>query len=169
MAPRQLSAHSAGLLLLAGGTGVVGATYFATIVLGGAPAWAAPALAFGAGALAVGLFVLGASRGGRLPVALRVVFGAVLVVVVGSFVVALALPSQEGPGGLLLLGLPLRTAIVFYGVGFVPLGILPLAYGLTFRSAVLSDEDLSRLRAAIGRRRGGGDEAALGGERGKSA
>jgi hypothetical protein len=58
------------------------------------------------------------------------------------------MPPQEGAGGPLLLGLPLRTAIVLYGVGVVPIAILPLAYALTFDSSTLSEADLVRVRAA---------------------
>jgi hypothetical protein len=66
----------------------------------------------------------------------------------GSVIPALALPPAEGANGPLLLGLPLRTAIVLYGIGVVPIFILPFAYALTFESSTLSEDDLNRVRAA---------------------
>jgi hypothetical protein len=69
-------------------------------------------------------------------------------VVSGCFGAALLLPPDEGPGAALLLGLPLRTAIVLYGVGIVPLLFLPLAYAASFDADTLTDEDLDRVRRA---------------------
>jgi hypothetical protein len=53
-------------------------------------------------------------------------------VLFGSFGAALGLPADDAANESLLLGLPLRLALVFYGVGFVPLLALPIAFGLTF-------------------------------------
>lgn len=122
----------AGLALLCGGTVAIGAAYAAAIVLGEAPSWAPWALVFGAAATPVGLFVIGAATRGVLTRGLGVVLGALFLLLFGSFSGALALAPDEGPGGRLLFGLPLRLAIVFYGVGFVPLVALPVVFGLTF-------------------------------------
>lgn len=43
-------------------------------------------------------------------------------------------------------GLPLAAAIQLYGIWFVPLLLVALAYALTFDSTTLSDEALERLR-----------------------
>jgi hypothetical protein len=67
-----------------------------------------------------------------------------------AFALALALP--EGPGGgtvgePLLLGLPRRAAVVVYGVGLLPVFVLPIVYALTFDAQTLRAEDLERVRA----------------------
>ena len=50
----------------------------------------------------------------------------------GAFGAALALPATEGPGATLLLGLPVRAALVLYGAGALPLVVLPLVYAWAF-------------------------------------
>lgn len=123
-----------GIACLVVGTLAIAAAYAATIAAGATPAWAPGALAVGASLDSVALFVLGAatrrtfSRGvGALLVALAAVmvaaFGAGLLLPVG--------PEGEPP----LLGIPRRLAIVFYGVGFLPLFVLPLVFARTFDPA----------------------------------
>lgn len=113
-----------------------------------APVWAPISLAIGANGLIMSLMALGAVRHDTIPRALVVTFVGLFVLCAGAFVVALLMPAREGAGGPLLLGLPLRTAIVLYAVGVIPIGVLPFAYALTFESSTLSEEDLSRVRAA---------------------
>jgi len=48
----------------------------------------------------------------------------------------------------LWFGLPARAAVVLYGIGVLPLFVLPIAYALTFDSLTLSEADLERVRAA---------------------
>jgi len=43
--------------------------------------------------------------------------------------------------------LPARAAIVIYGVGLLPIVVLPIAYALTFETQTLSAEDVERVRA----------------------
>jgi len=45
-----------------------------------------------------------------------------------------------------VLGFPLRAAIVIYGVGLVPLVMLPVVYAMTFDEMTLSEDDLARVR-----------------------
>ena len=66
---------------------------------------------------------------------------------------ALALPADLGAAEPLLLGLPRRAAIVVYGIGLLPVLVLPVAYALTFEAQTLRDEDLERVRAAGAERR----------------
>lgn len=87
----------------------------------------------GAASTPIGLFVLGAATRGVHTRKVRLLLAALFVVLFASIAFALALPAAEGAGGRLLLGLPLRLAIVFYGVGFVPLIALPMAFAKTFR------------------------------------
>jgi hypothetical protein len=67
---------------------------------------------------------------------------------------ALALPP-ETEGAALWLGLPRRAALVLYGIGLLPVAILPVAYARTFDSLTLRPEDLERIRAARARREAG--------------
>ena len=41
----------------------------------------------------------------------------------------------------------MRAAIVIYGIGLLPIIVLPVAYALTFEAMTLSAEDLERVRA----------------------
>ena len=123
----------AGLALLTGGTVAIGCAYAAAIVLGTAPRWAEWLLALGAAATPVGLFALGAVTRNVLARGVGVLLAMLFVALFASFAAGLAIPPSEGPGGRLLFGLPLRLAIVFYGVGFVPLLALPLTFAATFR------------------------------------
>lgn len=95
-------------------------------------------------AFPVGLIVLGAARRGRVgAVAAPAVVLAVLLV--GAMVALLALRGRalEGPW---VWGLPLPAAILVYGVGLAPLGLVVLAYALTFDRWTLPDEELERFR-----------------------
>ena len=126
----------------------VGVGYVGAFFPGGAPTWSPWCLAIGTNGALMSLMALGAMRRGSLPRALVVTFVGMFVLCAGAFIVALALPANEGIGGTLLLGLPLRTAIVLYSVGVVPIFILPFAYAFTFDSNTLSDGDLDKVRAA---------------------
>ncbi len=136
------------LRLLLGSCGLVAIAYAAMFATVTPPTWAAISLAIGANGVIMNLMALGAVRRGTIPRSLVVTFIGLFVLCAGCFVVALLLPAREGAGGPLILGLPIRTAIVLYGVGVVPIAILPFAYALTFESSTLSDEDLARVRAA---------------------
>jgi hypothetical protein len=133
---------------------LVALAYGASFARGGGPPWAPWLLAVGANGMIISLMALGAMRGNQLPRSLAWTFVGLFVLCAGAFLLALALPAAEGAGGPLLLGLPLRTAIVLYGVGVVPIAILPFAYALTFDSSTLSEEDLRRVREAYARVRG---------------
>lgn len=135
---------------------------FGAIVLGAvgialayASAFASPAIAAGgAWTMAVALPVcmvammtFGAVRNGRRVGALALPFALVFALVTGGFLLAMALPPDR-VGDALWLGLPRRAAVILYGVGLLPLFVLPLAYALTFDALTLSDEDIARVRAA---------------------
>jgi hypothetical protein len=134
--------------LLAASCGLVAIAYVAMFVSTAPPAWAPISLAIGANGVIMALMAIGAVRHDTMPRSLVWTFIGLFVLCAGAFVVALLLPAQEGPGGPLLLGLPLRSALVLYSVGVVPIAILPLAYALTFESSTLSEDDLVRVRAA---------------------
>ena len=136
------------LRLLLVSVACVALAYGAVLLPGDTPAWAPWLLAIGSNGVIMTLMALGAMRRDSLPRSLGWTFVGLFVLCAGAFIIALALPSHEGAGGPLLLGLPLRTAIVLYGIGVVPIAVLPLAYALTFDSSTLSDDDLRRVREA---------------------
>ncbi|MDQ8154026.1 MAG: hypothetical protein P3B98_05110 [Gemmatimonadota bacterium] len=128
-------------------TAIAGA-YLLAFLPGGAPPWAAWGLAIGSAGSLSSMMALGAVRGGRLrpvPLAASVL---TFLVVAGSFGAALLLPANEGPDAVLVLGLPLRAAIVLYGVGLVPILFLPWMYAASFDADTLSQADLDRVRRA---------------------
>jgi hypothetical protein len=126
--------------------GIAGA-YALAFLPGGAPGWAAWGVALGGPGTLAAVMLLGAARRGRVRPIVGVAIGLTFVVLAGAFALALLLPAVEGAGGPLLLGLPLRTAVVIYGVGIVPMFFLPAAYAAAFDAETLTAEDLQRVRA----------------------
>src|SRR6187549_2273427 len=124
------------------------ASAYVTMLTSKPTAWAPLALAIGANGIIMTLMAIGATRRDTLPRALGITFAGVFLLCAGAFVAALLMTPNEGPGGPLLLGLPLRTAIVVYTVGVMPVVVLPFAYAFTFESSTLSDDDLARVRTA---------------------
>lgn len=114
---------------------------------GGAPAWAPWLLAIGIPASLVGVMILGAARGRRGIGKLKLPFAFVFFVLAFGFCLALALPGSEGPASHLFLGLPARAAIIIYGIGLLPIVVLPVAYALTFDSQTLDASDIEKVRA----------------------
>jgi hypothetical protein len=90
--------------------------------------------------------ILGAARGDRGIGPLKIPFAFVIIMLVIGFGAALALPSTEGLVSRLWLGLPARAAIVIYGIGLLPIFVLPIAYALTFETQTLTAEDVERVR-----------------------
>ena len=130
----------------------IAAGYAAAFSKSGTPTWAPWLLAVGIPIALGAIMILGAVRGSRGIGPLKFPFAFVVLVLAIGFAAALALPATEGPLSKLWLGLPTRAAIVIYGVGLLPIIILPVAYALTFETLTLSAEDLERVRA-IGRGR----------------
>jgi NADH:ubiquinone oxidoreductase subunit 6 (subunit J) len=141
----------ASLVALFVGIAAIATGYAAACSRERTPVWAAWLLALGIPLALVAIMILGATRGRRGIGALRIPFAFVGLVLVIGFGAALALPATEGPLSTLWLGLPARAAIVIYGVGLLPIVVLPVAYALTFETQTLSAEDLERVRA-LGRR-----------------
>lgn len=79
-----------------------------------------------------GALAAGAIREGRLSLWALVAVAVTLVVPVAGLGLALLLPPEAADAPL-VLGLPLRAAIVLLGVGFVPVLVLPACYALDFR------------------------------------
>jgi hypothetical protein len=135
-----LAALVAGILAIASG-------YGAAFLPGGTPAWAPWLLALGIPIALGAIMILGAARGRMGIGPLKYPFAFVVATLAVGFGAALALPATEGPLSQLWLGLPARAAIVIYGIGLLPIIVLPVAYALTFKSQTLNAEDVERVRA----------------------
>lgn len=133
-------------LALTGALIAIAAGYASAFKPGGAPAWAPWLLAFGIPIALVAVMVMGAARdrGGIKKLTIPFVFVGVLLTL--GFCLALGLPANESAQSSLILGLPLRAAIVIYGVGLIPIVVLPVAYALTFETQTLNAEDLEKVR-----------------------
>jgi hypothetical protein len=101
----------------------------------------------GTSALMTATMALGAVRNGRLG-RLWFSFAFVFLLFVGGFGTALLLPESDPAAPTLWLGLPPGAAVVLYGIGLLPLLVVPVAYALTFDEQTLSAADLERIRAA---------------------
>jgi len=134
-----MSGLVAGLIAIAIG-------YAAAFVPGGTPPWAPWLLALGIPAALGAIMILGAARGRRGIGPLKYPFAFVVAVLAIGFCAALALPATESPLSRLWLGLPARAAIVIYGIGLLPIIVLPVAYAMTFDTQTLSADDVERVR-----------------------
>lgn len=137
----------ASLVALFAGIAAIAVGYAAAFKTGGAPGWAPWLLALGIPLALGAIMILGAARGRRGIGPLKFPFAFVVAVLVIGFGAALALPATEGPLSQLWLGLPARAAIVIYGVGLLPIIVLPVAYALTFETQTLSADDVEQVRA----------------------
>jgi hypothetical protein len=140
------------LAALVAATVLIAAAYASAFLPGGAPPWAPWLMVFGTAGILASMMALGASRPGARLGPLKWVFAVVFVLVVGAFSLALLLPPEEA-GDALVLGLPLRAAVVLFGVGLLPLFLVPVAYALTFDRVTLSEAELARIRAEAARLR----------------
>lgn len=124
----------------------IGVVQVVTLAAGAVPAWGPWVVALAIPVSMLAAMTLGAVRSGRPHGglgALAVPFCVTFVLIAGGFVAALLLPAENEP---LLLGLPRRAAIILYGVGLLPVLVLPVAYALTFDEPTLDDGRMTRLR-----------------------
>ena len=130
----------AGILMIA-------VAYVTAFLPGGAPGWATWSYMIGTSTTMLAMMVLGAARGsagiGRLVWPFALIYAVLLL----GFGAVLVMPADTGPATELWLGLPPRAAIILYGIGILPLFLLPFAYALTFESMTLGEDDLARLSA----------------------
>ncbi len=126
---------------------LIAVAYVVAIIVDPVPTWAAWALMIGTSTIMLATTVLGASRGTAGVGKLALPFAMMFLVLLVGFGAVLVLPP-DAPNAALWFGLPRRAAIVLYGIGILPLFVLPFAYALTFDSLTLSEEDLARVRAA---------------------
>ncbi len=106
-----------------------------------------------AAAFPVALIALGAQRRGSLG-PLRWPLAALVLILEATFVAMLILRGSilTAPW---LGGLPLATAVQFYGLFLMPLALVSFAYAWTFERSGLRQEDLDELRRRFG---GDGDD-----------
>ena len=141
--------HRFALGLIVASAIAIGLAYSSAFLPGGTPAWGPWLLAVGTATILVAAIVLGAAKSGKAGAA--ALAGPLLftyAVIVGSFALALLLTDPDPSHPVLWLGLPRRAAIVLYGIGLLPMLVLPLAYALTFERMTLTPEDWQRVRDA---------------------
>jgi hypothetical protein len=141
----DVTRRAARLALVAGICAIAGG-YAAAFTPGGAPPWSPWLLATGMPVAICAIMILGAARGSAGIGSLKLPFFFVFIVLTSGFCLALGLPPTESAQATLYLGLPLRAAIVIYGIGLLPIVILPVAYALTFDTQTLSEADIERVR-----------------------
>lgn len=137
-------------------TAMIAVAYGSALFRADGPApWAPWLFALGVPCAIVAIMVLGAARGRSGGVG-RLIFPMTFVGLALSigFGLALGLPANEGTTQTLVLGLPLRAAIILYGIGLMPIVVLPVAYALTFETLTLNAADIERVRQAGARHRG---------------
>ena len=139
--------RTAALTALCAAVMAIAIGYAAAFRQSGTPVWAPWLLALGIPVSLGAMMILGAARGRSGIGPLKLPFLFVVAVLVIGFGAALALPATESPLSGLWLGLPARAAVVIYGIGLLPIVVLPVAYALTFETQTLSAQDVERVRA----------------------
>lgn len=127
---------------------VITLCYASAFAPGGAPAWIGWPFMIATSLSLVGAMTLGAVRRGTSLGPLAIPFALTLVILIGGFGLALMQPAPTVESRL-WFGLPAGAALVLYGVGLLPVLILPLAYALTFDRYTLSGDDLDRVRRQV--------------------
>ncbi len=138
--------RSSGLSALALALAAVALAYGSAFLPGGAPAWAPWLLLVGTVLSLLAISVLGAVREGKDAGRLAWVFALTFLLVAGGLALAIAVP-EPAPGDPLVLGLPLGAAILVYGVGLLPLIVVPLAYAWTFPELGFREGELEEIRS----------------------
>jgi hypothetical protein len=127
---------------------LIAAAYAAALLPGETPSYSAWLIALGAPGALVSAMALGAARRGDIGWLIGASLLALFVILAGGFSLLLLITPADARQPHLLAGLPLPAAILIYGIGLLPLFIVPVAYALTFDAHTLSDEDIARLRDA---------------------
>lgn len=135
----------------------VAAAYASAFLPAGATKLSAFLMAVGIALMAVSLMTLGAVREGEKLGNLKWAFGFVFAVFVGGFTAALVLPDTDSALSRLFLGLPARAAIIVYGVGFLPVLVLPFVYARNFEERTLKPDDIEAIRKLVAESSSAGD------------
>lgn len=140
-----LGVRRGALRAVVAGAVAVGIAYASAWLPGGAPTWASWGMVGGIATILPGTLLLGALRPGR-PSRTLLITAILLAVMLGTgFGTALLLPAETSEGAL-WLGLPRRAAIVIYGIGLLPILLLPIVFAHDFRGCGLDAAALSALR-----------------------
>ncbi|MBB4636339.1 hypothetical protein [Longimicrobium terrae] len=134
------------LLAFFAGTLALAVGYGSAFLPGPPPGWAAWPIAMGTTAVMMSACALGAVRGDGGLGRLRIPLALMSILLGGAFAAVLLAPASADR--VLFLGLPTRAALMVFGIGLLPLFILPIAYALTFDDMTLNDADLARIRQA---------------------
>ena len=111
----------------------------------GAPKWGIWSMILGSALTMAAATAMGAGNS-KVPRRSTILVSLFLFAVIGiGFGAPLFLPD-ESAGSVLIFGLPLRAAIEIYGVGLLPLFVLPLVFANHFRSDGLDETSLAELR-----------------------
>lgn len=131
---------------------LVGTGYVAALVPAIPRDGAAWLVAVGTAGSLVSAIAIGATKEGRLG-PLGPVLVALFAVLVGGLGGSLLLgpPGEGGADSGLFLGLPPASALVVYGLGLVPVLLVPLAYALTFHRSSVSEREWRKLKALADR------------------
>jgi uncharacterized membrane protein len=129
-------------------TAAIVAAYGSAFLPAGATRISALLMIFGIATMAISIMALGSVRHGEKLGILAYVFAVVFIVLLAGFSLALLMPDADDAATQLFLGLPPRAAIVVYGIGILPVLVLPLAYAWTFEKRTLTEADLERVREA---------------------
>ncbi|MGH7593258.1 MAG: hypothetical protein ACRELE_05340 [Gemmatimonadales bacterium] len=121
----------------------------------GAPPWGVWCMITGSALLMSATMALGALRSGVGVARVTLLAAFLLVVIAAGFGAPLLLPIETATSPL-LLGLPLRSAIETYGVGLLPVLVLPVLFAVEFQRDGLDDASLAALRQRGAELRGGG-------------
>lgn len=127
-------------------TVAIAVAYASAFAPGGVPPWGAWLPALGIPVALGSIMILGAAREGGGVGRLKWPFAFVVLLLAGGFCAALALPPLDTPDSRLWLGLPVRAAIIVYGIGLFPTIVLPIAYAITFETQTLNEADIERVR-----------------------
>jgi hypothetical protein len=138
--------RGAAVTALFAGTLAIAAGYAAAFSRHGTLVWAPWLLALGIPTTIGAIMTLGAARSNRGIGSLKLPFFFAVAILAVGFCAALGLPATESAASRLWLGLPIRAAIVIYGIGLLPIVVLPIAYAVTFETQTLSAQDVERVR-----------------------
>lgn len=119
--------------------------YLSAWLPGGAPTWGVWAMIVGSALCISGATAVGAANSHVRPARVAFVALFLLVTIVVGFGAPLLLPSETAASPL-FLGLPLRAAIEIYGVGLLPIFVLPILFAIEFKDDGLDDASLAELR-----------------------
>lgn len=114
---------------------------------GPSPRWASAIMALATGGCLAALIGVALGERAREP-RLAATLGFIGLGVGAGLAALLVLPGvREGDPGPLVLGLPLGAAWMLYGVGLLPMLVVPVVYAWTFDAVTLSEADLEHIRA----------------------